>query len=1701
MEELSFNQALDRLVKLYQVMRVELLEEDELEQELKCRDVILSGLDLSRKRKCLRDALKREKESGSKLGSLHLRSDPENEREICLVKFKQLKKTLQSNTSDDMQKRISLARLAHVGARVATLLCSSRGSPNLLTQMQNVLVELVQLMQTAIEPPGSEQQDTTIDNPSQAMVEATGSARSEVPTPTALGQDDLDWIHSLQARIVGLEEELAKRKEGKDAETQTNQEIQNVSNPLDGGTNMNFENFSANSSFQNNSFPRILSNPTHPQDPYPNPYNQFPAPLNFPNQTLPNVNVSQNVGQPNPPAQNFPMQNPSQPPFANRWLPNQYQGQPGFPYGPSGGQYGQPGLSYPFQTPVQSRHTLPVSKWNIAKYSGDDQGLKLNEFLEVVHALSMAERVSEQELFESAVHLFTGSALKWYMTQRSMGRLISWQHLVFELRRTYLHPDLDALIKMKVYQRRQRQQESFYEFYSEVEKLIRTMSAPIPEFEKIQILQQNMRMDYKKQMAFVPVLNLESLVAAGQKLDALNFSAYNKVFGPDKVVNVIEGSDHKQATKNRQQVATSDTSAAVQQLQNSYPRAAVAGSKGNSAPKSQNQFSPNLPGPSRQLVGKSSGETSSSQSQPPLTLEMVVNNHKPPPSNRCYNCNREGHHAAICRQPPIIVCFKCGLRGFPTAMCPYCVKNHGTANQNRGSQERQADTEICNISYPFPNDHRPFVEIRIHDFPVRALLDSGSNYSLISENLFAKTRQKKVFALAKSLDLHSASGDSLEVLGQACLPIQFDGRIKVITILVVANLSIDCICGMDFWTKFHIVPTQLTGDSVNAAVVEEVPDPTNMSSLEEEEKLEEIKNSFLAAGHGKLTTTPLATHRIVLKEEYKGKPPVRQFPYVMSPKTQALVAVELERLLEAGIIERSDSDWSLNCVPVIKPNKVRLCLDARKINERTVRDAYPLPHPGRILGQLPKANYLSTIDLSEAFLQVPLDKESRRYTAFSVQGKGLFQYTRMCFGLVNSPASLAKIMDFVLGHGILEPNVFVYLDDIVVVTETFEHHVQLLTEISRRLREANLSINRDKSRFGVSEVPFLGYLLGTEGLRTNPEKVRPILEYERPTTVTKLRRFLGMANYYRRFIPDFSGTTAALTDLLQTKSKLVRWNEDAETAFVRIKELLISSPILASPDFSRPFTIQTDASDVAVAGVLTQQHEDGECVIAYYSHKLSTPQKNYHAAEKEALAAILAIDAFRGYIEGYHFTLITDSSALTHILNAKWKVGSRCSRWALILQQYDMRIVHRKGKENVVPDALSRSIAAIDSPSTTWYDSMLHKVVSRPDDYVDFRVENGQLLKYISVPDYPHDANFAWKRVPRTEDIAKIIEDSHNSSFHSGYERTLARIRQRYYWPRMTVEIRNFVRHCTTCKEVKPSHVAMVPEMGKMRLADRPWQMISVDFIGPLPRSRKGNQHLLVVSDYFSKWVLVQPVKKIASSTLCVILKDQWFMKNSVPEIIITDNGSSFLSKEFKSLLDQFKITHWLNSRYHSQANPVERVNRTINAAIRTYVKGDQRLWDTKIAEIEMILNTSVHSPTGFTPYFIIHGHEYAEQGNDYRLARHGENLTPEQFEKRRKDLYLSVYELVKKNLEKAYTSSKRVYDLRIRPAKPFTIGQLVYRRNMKLSNAGESYNSKYGPQYLPCKIKSVKGTSSYTLEDLQGKDLGVWPAAHIKPA
>ena len=371
---------------------------------------------------------------------------------------------------------------------------------------------------------------------------------------------------------------------------------------------------------------------------------------------------------------------------------------------------------------------------------------------------------------------------------------------------------------------------------------------------------------------------------------------------------------------------------------------------------------------------------------------------------------------------------------------------------------------------------------------------------------------------------------------------------------------------------------------------------------------------------------------------------------------------------------------------VTRNDTYRMCVDYGDLNKVTEKDAYRLPNLDSALDKLRRAKYLSKIDLSKAFLQVPLEDDSKPYTAFALPGLGLLQFTRLPFGVTDGPKTFQRLMDKIITPD-LEPFVLSYQDDIIIATEDFQEHLKYLKIVFKKLIDAGLSINPDKCDFGCCVV-YLGFILDANGLRPDKEKIRPGLEYPAPTNVKELRRFLGMVGWYSRFINNVAELKIPLVKLLH---KDIKWSWGAEQteAFEKLKLALVSTPVLARPDFSLPFTVQTDASNMAIGAVLTQMHEDGEHPVVYISRVLTAQEQNYSATERECLTLLWAIKRLRPYLEGYKFTAITDHSSLKWLSNLKETTG-RLARWALELQQWDFDVVYRKGSLNLVPDALSR---------------------------------------------------------------------------------------------------------------------------------------------------------------------------------------------------------------------------------------------------------------------------------------------------------------------------------------------------------------------------------------------------------------------------
>jgi hypothetical protein len=431
----------------------------------------------------------------------------------------------------------------------------------------------------------------------------------------------------------------------------------------------------------------------------------------------------------------------------------------------------------------------------------------------------------------------------------------------------------------------------------------------------------------------------------------------------------------------------------------------------------------------------------------------------------------------------------------------------------------------------------------------------------------------------------------------------------------------------------------------------------------------------------------LGEHEIVLKPGTKS---LSQNPRRMSPSQRAIISTHINNMLKDGIIQPSSSSWASPIVLAPKKNgETRFCVDYRQLNTATIRDVYPLPNIEDIIDTLAGAKYLSTLDLASGYHQIMMSAESAPLTAFTSH-EGLFEYKRMPFGLTNAPATFQRVMDSTLA-GLKWKCCLVYLDDIVVFSKTFEDHIRDLESIFGRLKKAKLSLKAKKCHLCCKEITYLGHLITRDGIREDPEKVATIAHFQPPKDKKSLLSFLGLTGHFHKFIKDYHIVVEPLRQLIRDDVKW-EWTHERATAFNEIKTLLTKKggPILTLPDMTGryPFSLHCDASDNGLGAVLYQQQPDGsEKVIQYASRTLSDGERKWHTTEKEALAIIWACEKFAPYLIGPKFKVISDHASLQWLWNYK---KGRLARWALRASEFDFDIIHKPGKENVVPDHASR---------------------------------------------------------------------------------------------------------------------------------------------------------------------------------------------------------------------------------------------------------------------------------------------------------------------------------------------------------------------------------------------------------------------------
>ena len=828
----------------------------------------------------------------------------------------------------------------------------------------------------------------------------------------------------------------------------------------------------------------------------------------------------------------------------------------------------------------------------------------------------------------------------------------------------------------------------------------------------------------------------------------------------------------------------------------------------------------------------------------------------------------------------------------------------------------------------------------------------------------------------------------------------------------------------------------------------------------------------------------------------------------------------LKENLKKGFIRKSSSPAGAPILFVKKKDgSLRLCVDYRKLNEVTVRNSYPLPLISDLLDRVKNARIFTKLDLRSAYNLVRIKAGDEYKTAFRTR-YGHFEYKVMPFGLKNAPATFQHFINDVLSD-YLDDFVISYIDDILVYSDNIEDHHVHVKKVLERLIENNLYVKLEKCEFDVEETTFLGYVISKDGLKMDNDKVKAVLDWPIPTNVKEVQSFIGLCNYYRIFIKDFAKIANPLHKLTR-KDVVFNWESEHQEAFETLKKMFTSAPILRHADCTKPFIVETDASNFAIGAILSQEFDGKTHPIAFLSKSLNSAQKNYPIYDKELLAIITALKEWRHFLEGarHPFTIYTDHKNLTFPRKPEM-LSQRQIRWNMFLSRFNFELIYRAGKKSGKPDLLSRRADLIDKSDITNEEKSeiefnclnITPLIDSSDDSLcdDIRKElpNDSLYKKVSNyllnkkgPCPCRDINkffinnkedYLWYRdlmyVPESLRL-RTMELHHDSlsAGHFGVSKTVDLIKRAFYWPSMYSDVYKFVRSCPICCKSKvPKHKPYGLLM-PLSTPARAWSDISVDFIVELPRSRDMTT-IMVVVDRLTKMAHFIPLRCLPTSAIAAdSFITHVFRLHGFPNSIVSDRGSQFTSDFWKRLCNLLDINHSLSTANHPQTDgQTERVNAILEQYLRCFINSRQNNWVDLLPFAEFAYNNTLQQSTKQSPFFANYG--FHPKFNpiipsvdkpttvDQRIIEINENMN-----------------LLKENLNKAKETYKYYADKRRLEAPSFEIGKKVWLLK-ESTNSGPK--KKLSPQMIgPFEIIEKVSPVSFKLK--LPKKMRCHPVFHV---
>ena len=845
-------------------------------------------------------------------------------------------------------------------------------------------------------------------------------------------------------------------------------------------------------------------------------------------------------------------------------------------------------------------------------------------------------------------------------------------------------------------------------------------------------------------------------------------------------------------------------------------------------------------------------------------------------------------------------------------------------------------------------------------------------------------------------------------------------------------------------------------------------------------------------------------HRIELTP---GAVPPSRPTYRLSATELAELRKQLAELTAAGFIQPSKSPFGAPILFVKKKDgTMRMCVDYRALNNITIKNAYPLPLVDELFDRLAGARYFSKIDLRSGYHQIRIHPDDVPKTAFRTR-YGHFEFLVLPFGLTNAPATFMHLMHQAF-RPYLDRFVLVFLDDILIYSKTLAEHEQHVRTVLDVLRSQQLYAKESKCELFQSEVEFLGHRVGADGVRMMmDDKVKAIADWPTPKRVFDVRSFLGAAGYYRKFIRDFSALAAPLTELTKERVEW-HWSAVQQSAFDALKQAIQSAPVLALPNDNLPFVVQTDASGFAVGAVLQQDQGDGLRPIAFLSKKLLDAETRYPTHEKELLAIVHALKAWRHYLYGKPIRVLTDHHSLQRF-QTQPQLSARQARWKDTFAEFNLTIEYVEGKHNVVADALSRRpdhapdqqptlmLALVHSHSHSTptrilaltslladvmeasrtdpdYRSVLNRRRTRSDSFT----ERGGLLYYdngsrLVIPNQP---------ALRT----RLMQECHDTptAGHLGKDKTIELMKRRFYWRGMDDDIARYVTTCDACQRNKPSTQSQMGPMQPLPIPTRPWQQVSMDLITQLPRTRSGNDAIVVFVDKLTKMAhYAATTTTVSAPQLASIFMREVVRLHGVPESILSDRDPRFTSHFWRALWSQLGTTLTMSTAYHPQTDgQTERANRTLEEMLRARINFAQDDWDEHLAAAEMAINNAKQASTGFSPFYLNYGQQ-VRLPLDNELAAAAPDCNNPAADERIRRLHADL-ERARTHIEAAQQRQKHYADQH-RRAVQFAVGDQVLLLTEHLRLVGDDKRSpKLASPFIgPFKITRKVNDNAYELD------------------